>query len=242
MRWIAFVATALLVIAQGAGAASWSAFGFSTTPQNLPQVQAAGDSLMTSEVGKKFPGRLILQANIADGDNRASNAWVPIYKSAAEREAWVQELQADPAWAAFQKTIAGLAEPVSSSMYRTVRSWGDIADTDTVWMTHSVNVSDPAAYLAALEKFRASPTGQKFEGQVHLSAVVAAGLSPVSHVISVGYASEAEIEAWADMRIGSADWAAFLNATQPISDYLGGSMSRNLKTWGPATLQDLTGN
>jgi hypothetical protein len=107
-------------------------------------------------------------------------------------------------------------------------------------MTHAFNVNDPGAFVSALENFRASPTGQKFQGQVHLSAVVAGGMSPVTHVISVGYASEAEMESWADVRSASADWAAYLNASRPAADYLGASLGRNLKTWGPATLPDLT--
>ena len=66
--------------------------------------------------------------------------------------------------------------------------------------------------------------------------IVAGGLSPVTHVISVGYASEAEMEAWIDVRNASGDWAAYLEASGPTGEYLGGSLARDLKTWGPAPL------
>jgi hypothetical protein len=230
----------LLFVAHSAGAASWSVISFATTPQNAPKVAAAGDKLMNSAAGKTFPGRLVLQAHTADGNDPATHSWVPIYKSGAEREAFVQKLQADPAWGAFLATISGLSTPVSTVLYQTMKSWGDVQDSDTVWMTHAFDVRDPAAFLAALEKFRASPTGQKFQGQVHLSAVVAGGISPVSHVISVGYASEAEMEAWANTRMPSKDWADYIDAAQKAGEYLGGSLGRNLKTWGPAPLSDLT--
>ena len=39
-----------------------------------------------------FPGKLLLQANVADGGNPATHTFVPIYKSAAEREKFVQSL------------------------------------------------------------------------------------------------------------------------------------------------------
>ena len=240
MRRIAFLAIGLFFITHSAGAASWSVISFATTPQNAPQVLAAGDKLMSSAAGKTFPGQLILQTHIADGDNPSTHSWIPIYESAAEREAFVQKLQADPAWATFLATVTKLTQPVSTVMYQTIKSWGDVQDSDTVWMTHAFDVSDPAAFLAALEKFRASPTGQSFEGQVHVSAVVAGGISPVSHVISVGYASEAEMEAWANTRTPSKDWAAYIDASQAVAEYLGGSLGRNLKTWGPAPLSDLT--
>jgi hypothetical protein len=61
----------------------------------------------------------------------------------------------------------------------------------------------------------------------------------VTHVISVGYASEAEMEAWEEMRDASADWAAYLAASEPTGDYLGASLARDLKIWGPASLKDL---
>ena len=240
MRLIAFVAIGLLFIAQSAGAASWSVISFATTPQNAPKVAAAGDKLMASAAGKTFAGRLVLQVHTADGNDPATHSWVPIYKSAAQREAFVQKLQADPAWDAFLASISQLSQPVSTVMYRTIKSWGDIQDSDTVWMAHAFNVSDPAAFLAAIEKFRASPTGQKFQGQVHVSAVVAGGMSPVSHLISVGYATEAEMEAWANTVAPSKDWADYLDAAQNAAEYLGGSLGRDLKTWGPATLADLT--
>jgi hypothetical protein len=240
MKRFALAIVGLLAVSQAAGAATWSVISFSTTGLNAPQILAAADKLMSSTAGKTFPGRLYLQASVADGDNPATHAFTPIYKSAADQEAFVQKLQADPAWSEFLGTMAKLTQPVSTTLFRTVKSGGEVVDTDTVWMTHSFNVNDPATFLAAIDTFIASPTGQKFPGQVHLSAVVAGGLSPVSHVISVGYASEAEMEAWTTSLAGTADWVTYLAASQASAEYLGGSLGRTLKTWGPASLKDLT--
>lgn len=243
MKRIAFgtIATVFL-LTQGAAAASWSQFSFATTPQNAPKVLAAADKLMSSATGKQFPGRLHLQTHLADGANPATHSFAPLYKSAAEREAFVQKMQADPAWNEFMATMAEVAQPVSQVMYRSLKSWGKAEDTDPVWMLHAFTVRDPAAFLAAIEKLMASPTGKQFPGQVHLSAVVAGGIgmSPVTHVISVGWASEAEMESWAAVQAGSADWSAFMEASRKAAEYRGGSLARDLKTWGPASLADLT--
>ena len=237
---LVLTAIGMFVLAQSAAAASWSVISFTTTPQNAPKMLAAGDKLMKSEVGKTFPGQLALSANVADGDNPATHTWVPVYKSAADREAFVQKLQADPAWTEFLNTVQQLSQPGGTVLYRTLKSWGNIEDTDTVWMTHSLAVTDPPTFLAAMEALQASPTGQKFPGQVHLSAVLAGGMTPVTHVVSVGFASEAEMENWATTRDTSADWGAYLKKARPVSTYLGGSLGRTLKTWGPAKLSDLT--
>ena len=242
MKRMGFAAIGLLLFGHAAAAQpTWSAISFSTTPQNAPQVLAAADVLMSSAAGKEFPGKLLLQVEVADGADPATHSFVPIYKTAAEREAFVQKLQADPAWNTFLAEMTKLSQPVSTVLYRTVKSWGEIVDTDHVWMGHAFKVTDEPAFLAALNALMASPTGKKFPGQVYLSAVVAGGITPVTHLISVGFASEAEMETWNATRDASADWAAYLKASRKAAEYLGGNLSRDLKSWGPATLSELAG-
>lgn len=233
---------ALLVLSQAAAAqTTWSAISFSTTGPNVPLVVAAADALMGSAAGKGFPGKLLLQAEVADGNSPATHSFVPIYRSAAEREAFVQQLQADPAWATFMAEMAKLTQPVSTTLYRTVRSWGDPVDTDRVWMGYAFHVTDPAAFLGAINKLIASPTGKKFPGQAYLSAVEAGGITPVTHVISVGFASEAEMAAWNATRDASSDWAAYLKESRKAAEFLGATLSRNLKSWGPASMSSFAG-
>ncbi len=240
MKRMSLLAIGLLLVGQAASAASsWTVFSFATTPQNAPKVVAAADALMNSMVGKEFPGRLHLQVQTINGANPATHSFVPLYKSAAEREAFVQKLQADPAWTTFTNAMTELTQPVAQVLNRTAKSWGTVSETDKVWMNHAFQVSDPAAFLASINTLMASETGKKFPGQVHLSGVVAGGLSPVTHVISVGYESEAEMDAWLDVRNASADWTAYIEASRKVADYLGGSLARDVKTWGPTTLKDL---
>jgi hypothetical protein len=239
MRRIAIASTLLLLVGQSAAATSWSLISFSTTPANAPQILAAADKLLSSPAGKEFPGRLLLQAHVADGTNPATHSFAPIYRSAAEREAFVEKLQKDPAWSEFQASMAQLSQPASTVLHRTVKSWGKIEDTDVVWAAYAFTVSDPAKFAGALDTFMKSAKGQAFMGQVHLSEVVAGGLSPVSHVISVGFASEAEMEAWNASLEGNADWNTYFAAAQASSEYLGANLARDMKAWGPASLKDL---
>jgi hypothetical protein len=239
MKVIGFASIAFLLTVQAAAAASWSLFSISTTPQNAPKVVAATDKLMSSPIGKEFPGKLLLQVYIANGSDPATHAFVPIYKSLTQGEAYAQKLQADPAWTEFQKTMVEVSQPVSQSLLRTVKRWGEIVDTDHVWIGHMFQVSDPPAFLAALEALMASPTGKSFPGQVYLSEVIAAGSSPLTHVISVGYASEAEMADWTAKRNASKDWSTYLEASRKTAEYLGANLARDVKTWGAATLEDV---
>jgi len=239
MRRMALTTIGLFLFAQTAGAATWSVLAFSTTPQNAPDVLAAADALMSSKVGQEFPGRLLLQANLADGDNPATHSFVPIYSTAADSEAFRAKLQADPAWATFQQTMTAKTTPVSSVLYRTVQRWGEVSDDDVVWRLHMFAVEDPAAFATALDAFMSSETGKQFPGQVFLSAVVAAGQTSVSHVISVGQASEAAIEAWEGTLAGNADWATYQGSSRAAADYLGNNLVRTVKGWG-GTLDEVT--
>jgi len=240
MKRIALATLGLFFLSQAAAAApSWSVISFATRQQDIPRILAATDELMSTATGKEFPGKLLLQAHVADGANPATHSFVPIYKTAAQREAFVHKLRADPAWKDFLEVFTELTQPVSQVLYRKVESWGDIADTDPVWVSHAFVVSDPAAFLAAFDELMASPTGKKFPGQVHLSGVSAGGITPVTHVVSVGYASEAEREAWIQTRSGSAAWATYIEATKASSRLLGTSLFRNLESWGSTTLSDI---
>ena len=241
MKTIGLALVGLLFLGQSAAASpTWSAIGVAVTPENAPKVIEATDKLMNSEVMKEFPGLLVLQAHVADGYNPATHSFVPLYKSAADREAIAQKLMGDDAWKDFQKCMTKLTEPVSNVMYRTLKSWGEIVDTDHVWMSYSFAVSDPPALLAALEKFMASETGKKSPGQVHLEGAIAGGMSPVTHLIMVGYASEAEMETWRDSLAGNADWAAYLKASRASAQLLGATMLRDVKAWGSLSLEDVS--
>ena len=241
MKWIGLALMGLLFLGQSAAAGpTWSAFSFTTTPQNAPQVVAATDKFMNSAIGKEFPGRLMLQMYVANGSNPATHTLAPFYKSAADREAYVQKVMADPAWADYQATMARISQPVAQVMLQTLKSWGEVVDSDPVWMSSAATVKDPAAFVAAIDKFMASETGKKFPGQVHLNGVVAGGINPVTAMVSIGYASAAEMETWMDSLMGNADWATCLDAVGTAAQPLGATMSRTVKSWGSVSLGDLT--
>lgn len=239
MRMITLASIGLFFLAQSAGGATWSVIGFSTQPQNAADVVAAADALMGSTVGQEFPGRLLLQANLADGNNPATHSFVPIYATAADRENFAAKLQADPAWATFQQIMVEKTQPVSTILYRTQQRWGEISDDDVVWRLHMFAVEDPAAFVTALGAFMDSETGKQFPGQVFLSSVVSGGLSPVTHAISVGQVSEAAIEAWEQNLAGNADWQTYIGASRAAADYLGNNLVRTVKGWG-GTLDEVT--
>ncbi len=212
------------------------------TPQNAPKLVAAIDKFMASAVGKQYKGRLLLQAHVADGDNPATHSIVNLYQSLAEYEAFNTLAQNDPAWAELLNAIVPISTPVSNSMVGIVKSWGDINDTDTVWDVHYLTVTDPAGVVAALDAWMASPGGKKFPGQMYLLSMDAGGVSEpnVTHMISAGFASMAEMGTVGDSLATDADYAKVVAALQKGSTHLGAAVEQNVKTWGPAALKAVT--
>ena len=209
-------------------------------PQDAPKVIAAIDEYMNSSVGKQFKGRLLLQQHVADGADPSTHSIVQLFHSAAEAEAFAKLSQASPeAWGKLMDALGPISQPVFTGRMTTLQSWGDINDTDNVWFVNYFSVSDTPAYVAALDAWRASPKGKSHPGQAHLFGVVAGGMSPTTHIISAGYASIAEAEAYADSRATDPDWLKLGAALQKASVRNGSSIVQTIKTWGPATTKSL---
>jgi len=232
LRRIVLLASALLLTTAAHGAENWQALSFTTTPQNLPKVIAATDKFMASEAGKSMPGTLSIMASTVDGADPATNSFITSMPSLAAREQWIASLQDNADWIALRDTVAGLAELGATSRMIFVQNWGESTDTDRVWHLFGLAVSDAAAYQKALETLMASETGKNFPGSLYLSSVAASGMSSVTHVVSVGYASEAEGEKWNEVMGPSADWAAFQKTIDPISELQGTWVLNTLQTWG----------
>jgi hypothetical protein len=235
------VAAAALTIAQAAVAdPSLQINAFQVeSGASVAKVIAATDQLMASAIGKAMPGRLMLFSTIAAGDDPASHSYSILNKSAAEGEAYSAKLGADAAWAPFEAAFDANAKITSATRLRGVRSFGDIRDDDPVWTAVLLRVTDVPKMLAARARYEASATAKKFPGQWHLNAVVAGGANPATHVIHVGYASEAEAESWMATQSASADWQAYIAEIQDVSQVLGTTMHRLVKSWGSATTKDL---
>jgi hypothetical protein len=230
-RTALLVAGLLLVSTTATAGPNWQTFTFSMSPANAPKVIAELEKLM-SAVGTGTTGSVALMGNVAGGST--SHSFVSSFDSRGEREAWAQRLQASPAWAKFAQSTSGLIEPGQSSRMNFVKSWGEESDKDVFWEIFAFTVTDPAAFSAAIGTLLASDTGKKFPGQVHLSAVAAAGITPATHLISVGYESEAEAETWNETMITTKDWATYQKASEKNSTLSGAFMIRAIKTWANA--------
>jgi hypothetical protein len=234
LRAFTFFLTSLFVATSVHGAENWQALSFTTTAQNLPKVVAATEKFMATDTGKAMPGSLSIMASVIDGADPATHSFITSMESLAAREEWFTSLEGNADWNALRDTVASLAELGATSRMIFVKQWAEGGDTDVAWHLFGLVVKDEAAYLKALDTLMASETGKKFPGSLYLSSVAAAGMSTVTHIVSVGYTSEAEAEAWNETMASTDDWAAFQRATEGVSENAGAWVLRTVKTWGAA--------
>lgn len=237
--------SALALCAAAHAGPGWEMTSFSTTPQQAPAIVSAIDKWMQNE-GKDYPGQVLLQAHEADGSDPATHSVVVLYDSVAQQEAFSQQVEGSEAmmaaWMELMDAFGQNAQQVASVRGAFVKNWGDVNGDDTVWMNHAITTQDPAGVVAAMDGWMSSASGSKAPGQTRLSAVVAGGMGAPSHIVSVGYASQAEMEAWGDSLVNNEDFAQFLEEIRKVSEYHGATMVLTVQSWGGEQTEEVASN
>jgi len=234
-----FVASFCFLPALAAAGAGTHVSGVAVLPQDAPKVVAAMDTYMASSAGKQFKGRTLLLQHVADGSDPASHSIVSIFHSAAEQDTYNKAVVNDPARKAYMDTIVPIGQLTMTARTSLLKSWGDVVDTDRVWVQIALNVNDYAAWMASLDTWLATPKGKAFPGQGHVSMVNFGGAGAPTHLVALGYASIAEMEAYMDGLATDADYAKFQAASRGAAARLGMTLSQEVKSWGPASMKSL---
>ncbi len=202
-------------------------------PMQQGKVLEAMDTWMNG-FGKKSKGRVILQAHVADGANPATHTFGVMFSSAAENEAFNEMVQSEgmEEWMAFLKKVTPISRMISTARSTFVRSWGDISDDHDVWIVHTFTARNDPSVVQAMEAWMNSPTGKKFPGEVHLMATIAGGMGAPSHMIAVGFESQAQMEEWNAISGPSADLGRLLSSLNVLTDYHGANLVENIGQWG----------
>jgi hypothetical protein len=91
------------------------------------------------------------------------------------------------------------------------------AQPTTYGQSYNLIVTDPAAAVAAMTKYRQSATGQKMPTQVILSQNLANGAYQATHTVNVFYPSAAAMDMQAQLTANSPDTAEFFATMRGIS-------------------------
>ena len=101
-----------------------------------------------------------------------------------------------------------------------------------VFQSFDLVVSDPAAVVAAMDKYQASPTGQSNTSIAILYQYVAAGDNMATHVVNIVHSSPEEMDANLERNQGSSDQAAFFAEVSQVATITRRWMGQILLTGG----------
>jgi hypothetical protein len=97
----------------------------------------------------------------------------------------------------------------------------------SVGIKYDINATNPAAVIAAMDKFSATPTGQAGPGTVTLFQYIVNGESPATHNFVVNYPSLEDMDASLARNAMSQDWATFLEELSAVSEQVHTMMFRS---------------
>ena len=103
-----------------------------------------------------------------------------------------------------------------------------------VFQSFDLVVSDPAAVVAAMDKYQASPTGQANTSIAILYQYVAAGDNMATHAVNIVHSSPAEMDANLERNQGSRDQATFFAEVNQAATVTRRWMGQILLTGGSA--------
>lgn len=181
------------------------------SPQSAAKIVEATDNLMSSEyVEKNFKGSLHLNTWIANGSDESTHVFAVLQPSMTEHYNYMQNLQQSKVGQKYFSALRANSTNVSERINSFIETYGTPTNDDIYWILHefSAQPSDLEKIIKAHQKMDDGIKGD-FPGQFGLSSV-AYGSGEVTHILTVGYSSIAELESWED-GVGS---------NKPVQDFL----------------------
>lgn len=205
-------------------------------PESAANIVEATDNLMGSSFAKEnFKGSLHLNTWIANGDDLATHTFAVLQPSLTDHLNWNLSLQDSKDGSAFLSILRNNSTDLSERVNSFIQTYGNPSNEDVFWIIHEF-----AAKPSDLEKIINAHTrmdkGIKddFPGQYGLSAV-AYGSDDVTHLLTVGYKSMAELESWEDQVSANKSVQDFLKTMDKMVEWKGSKVLHNSRVYDTAS-------
>ena len=206
-------------------------------PDSAAKIIAATDEYMASDFAKEnFKGSLHLNAYIANGESNATHFFAVLQPSLDAHMQWITAGSGSEAGQKFFSVLRANSTPVSDQFNSFIQTYGTPSNDDVVWIIHEFftkpsNVEEVLKHTATLDK----EIKGDFPGQFGISAVSFGGGTEVSHLLTVGYSSIAELESWEDQVATNKALQRFFNKTDKIIDWKGSKLLFNARIYDSAS-------
>ena len=223
---ITFLALGACIVSAGQ---VWTQFDFQVdSPEAQAKIIAASNELMSTNFAKEnLKGSVHLDRYISNGSSPATHSFAVLQPSIAAHQEWMMALQNNPEGQKFFRALNENSTPVNERINSFIGSYGTASNSDNVWLIHqlSIDPADTQRLIKAFEQVDKDIEGQ-FPGQFGLSAV-AFGQDDVTHLLSVGYESVAEMESWEDQVATNEGTQKFLKTMSKFAEWKGNDLLFN---------------
>ena len=206
------------------------------SPKAAGKIVQATDNLMSSDyVKKNFKGSLHLNTWIANGDDDSTHVFAVLQPSMTEHYSYMQNLQQSKAGQDFFETLRANSVNTSERINSFIETYGTPTNDDIYWILHefSAQPSDLERIIRAHQKMNEG-IKDDFPGQFGLSSV-AYGSGDVTHILTVGYSSIAELESWEDQVATNKPVQDFLKIMDKMVTWKGSKVLTNSKVYDSAS-------
>ena len=235
MRKLLIIALTFASINIAAGQV-WAQYDFQVeSAEAQAKIIAASNELMSSDFAKEnLKGSVHLDVYISNGSSSATHSFAVLQPSMAAHQDWMMALQTSPEGQKFYSVLNSNSTAVSERINSFIGSYGTASNEDYVWLIHQLTIdpSDTQRLIKAFEQVDKDIEGQ-FPGQFGLSAV-AFGQDDVTHLLTVGYESVAEMESWEDQIATNKAVLRFLKTLDGMLKWTGSRLLFNARVYDSA--------
>ena len=235
-HWITGIAvSAFLLVGSAAHAVQvWNTLEFKVEPGKEGTIAKAIGDFQKTKAGQDREASVALYRILFNGVSPATHVVTVLYPSRAENETSAAKLAASAEFRSAMATVNSASEQVYDSSNETIKGWGTVSNDDKVWVTIRLDVSSPGALIQAMDELMASPKYKEFPGQVWLSSIafgnaVVGGVA--NFVVTIGYASQAEMEKWDEATEDSAAALTFLAKVEKASKVINRTLVTQIGVW-----------
>ena len=101
-----------------------------------------------------------------------------------------------------------------------IMAWSQLSLAQQPWQAFDFVVSDPGAFVAAINKYRASPSGSQEQSTLILKQYLGNGENQATHQLLQVYPSAQAMDETFTLRSQSTDWALYIREVRPVSTRL----------------------
>jgi hypothetical protein len=217
----------------------WVDYQWSVAPAQEKRFVSAVSDFMSSETFEAFPGKILFNASVVNGDNPATHSFAVIYPSVEAMETNNANLVGNKDWNQFRASLDSAGDSVGETLYMHVAGFGPQDDDQRSWVGQVLQVRNPANYVRDLGSMMQTDTMKAVPGSIDIWQVVAGGVPGATHVAVFGYKSFTAGTNFLSSSAQNPEFVSGMMALGKSRTILGSLWTQTAAEFGPMSMADI---